>query len=477
MRVDQQQTTADPHPIEAPERPEPGAKKLNFASPAGPLPGWSSLRPVLADLGVLAIAVAITGRGSGFGLVVSVSVVLCLRMAGLYQRVLVPTALNDAGRLAVSAAAGSLAAASTTSTTSSQAFAFTMVAVPALLAGRSAAYASERRTVTRRPEAAVVVGTGAAGQELVTRLLEHPEYGFSPVGFLDSKPSPLDPNLSVSVLGTLSALSDVVARFAVRRVFLDANSVTEHELVDVLDLVADLQLEISVLPVLVPRLSTSLVVEEVAGSTVLSYRPSRHQGITWGIKRMLDVVGSLAMLMASAPIWLVTAAAIKLDSPGPVLFKQVRVGRHGRPFMIYKFRSMETDAEAQKTLYLDLNAAEGPYFKLERDPRVTRVGRIIRRYSIDEIPQLVNVLCGDMSLVGPRPALECEVAEYPDWFRRRLAVRPGLSGLWQVSGRFLVPFAEATRLDVSYVDNWSLGLDLQILARTPAVVLSGRGAR
>ena len=193
-------------------------------------------------------------------------------------------------------------------------------------------------------------------------------------------------------------------------------------------------------------------------------------------KRTIDIVGALALLLVTAPLWIVAAIAIKLDSPGRVFFKQTRVGHGGRPFTICKFRTMQNDADAQKVLYLDLNEADGPYFKLQSDPRVTRVGRILRRFSIDELPQVLNVLLGTMSLVGPRPALPSEVCDYPHWVRRRLAVRPGLTGLWQVSGRFLLSFPQGANLDVAYVDEWSLALDLRILARTPRVVLSGHGA-
>ena len=153
------------------------------------------------------------------------------------------------------------------------------------------------------------------------------------------------------------------------------------------------------------------------------------------------------------------------------------MGRHGRSFRVFKFRSMVRGAE---TMLIDLtahNEAEGPFFKVADDPRVTRVGRWLRRTSIDELPQLLNVIKGDMSLVGPRPALPNEAERFPEWFRRRLDVPPGMSGLWQVSGRFLLPFQEAARLDVFYVDHWSLGLDLKIMARTPSAVLLGRGAR
>lgn len=457
---------------------EPAAGRARTGAARRRHPWWSPLVVFLvADVTALLAAAAATGSSLAFTTGVVVGTVLGIRRADLYRREVLPTALTQIGTLAITVAAGSLVAAAIAGTSSTEAVWYAAAAAPALVLCRSVAYAHERRMSGRDPERAIVVGTGPDGQQLVSRLLDHPEFGIVPVGFVDDIPVSIDPDLPVGVLGEISDLVRFIDAHRVTRVFLDAGSVSERELVEVLDCATQRGVEISVLPTLSQHLSAAIAVEGLAGTTVLSYRPSAKRGISWGLKRLVDVLGAVLMLVVSAPVWLVTAIAIKLDSPGPVLFRQERVGRHGRPFTLYKFRSMEADADARKTLYIDLNAASGPYFKIERDPRVTRVGRWIRRFSIDEIPQVLNVLRGEMSLVGPRPALASEVTEYPDWFRRRLTVRPGLSGLWQVSGRFLVPFSEATRLDVHYVDHWSLGLDLQILARTPGVVLSGRGAR
>jgi len=170
------------------------------------------------------------------------------------------------------------------------------------------------------------------------------------------------------------------------------------------------------------------------------------------------------------------AVAVRLDSAGPVLFRQLRVGRYGREFQIYKFRTMHVDAERRLAELRHLNEQDGVLFKIRDDPRVTRVGRHLRRLSLDELPQLFNVLGGTMSLVGPRPPLQREVAAYPADARRRLAVRPGMTGLWQVSGRSDLPWEEAVRLDLHYVENWSLTLDLVILLRTLTAVWRGAGA-
>lgn len=195
------------------------------------------------------------------------------------------------------------------------------------------------------------------------------------------------------------------------------------------------------------------------------------------VKRAIDIIGAACGLLALSPVLLLAAAAIKLESRGPVLFSQQRVGRHGRPFGILKLRSMVVDAEQLKAALEKHNEhKEGPVFKMTNDPRITRVGRFIRRTSLDELPQLWNVLTGEMSLVGPRPPIPAEVTKYDAWQRRRLSVTPGLTGLWQVSGRNNIGFDQWMRMDLQYIDNWSLGLDLSLIGKTIPVVFTGRGA-
>ncbi|MCX5800442.1 MAG: sugar transferase [Candidatus Eisenbacteria bacterium] len=193
-------------------------------------------------------------------------------------------------------------------------------------------------------------------------------------------------------------------------------------------------------------------------------------------KRVLDLVLSLIGMILGIPLACLIALAIKLDSPGPVLFKQVRVGQGGTLFVFYKFRSMFVGAEGIKKEFLHLNEMDGPVFKLFDDPRITRVGRFLRKSSLDELPQLINVLRGDMSLVGPRPPVPEEVRLYEPWQMRRLAVKPGMTCLWQVSGRSIIGFDEWMRLDTQYIRNRSFLLDLRILLRTIPAVLSGTGA-
>jgi exopolysaccharide biosynthesis polyprenyl glycosylphosphotransferase len=203
--------------------------------------------------------------------------------------------------------------------------------------------------------------------------------------------------------------------------------------------------------------------------------PRLHGGVRI-VKELFDRVGALLLLVLSGPLLLCLALCVRLTSRGPVLFRQVRVGRDGREFRIFKFRSMYVDAEARLTELKHLNEHDGVLFKMRDDPRVTPVGRWLRRFSLDELPQLLNVLSGRMSLVGPRPPLPAEVAVYADDARRRLAVKPGMTGLWQVSGRSDLSWEEAVRLDLRYVENWSLSLDLVILLRTMTAVVRSSGA-
>lgn len=217
--------------------------------------------------------------------------------------------------------------------------------------------------------------------------------------------------------------------------------------------------------------------ERHSSTDLLTFSTLPSAPIALATKRILDIAGAVLLLLLSAPIMLLAAAAIRLTDGGPVLFSQERVGRFGRRFTMLKFRSMILDAEKGRADIAHLNEMDGPVFKATRDPRITRVGRWLRRLSIDELPQLVNVLRGEMSLVGPRPPLPDEVTSYQRWQRRRLSVRPGLTCIWQVSGRNQLDFDTWIRLDLEYIDNWSLLLDIKLLLQTVPAVLTGYGAR
>ena len=217
-------------------------------------------------------------------------------------------------------------------------------------------------------------------------------------------------------------------------------------------------------------------IRPVAGLPLLHVDHAELTGGKQVIKAVFDKISAALALVLLAPLFMMIALSIKISDHGPVFFRQVRVGKDSRPFTLWKFRTMVVDAEARKAQLLAHNDGEGTLFKMRRDPRVTRAGAWLRRWSLDELPQLFNVLIGNMSLVGPRPALPGEVAEYQDHMRRRLAVKPGITGLWQVSGRSDLQWDEAERLDLRYVENWSLALDLQILWKTMSAVTNGSGA-
>ena len=234
--------------------------------------------------------------------------------------------------------------------------------------------------------------------------------------------------------------------------------------------------DLCVAPALLDVAGPRTTIRPVAGLPLLQVDHPELAGGKQAIKAIFDkTIAGLALILL-APLFAVIAVAIRLDDRGPVFFRQTRVGLDGRTFKLCKFRTMVVDAEQRLAELEALNEGAGVLFKMRQDPRVTKVGAWLRRWSLDELPQLLNVLNGDMSLVGPRPALPREVARYGDHMRRRLVVKPGITGLWQVSGRSGLPWEEAFRLDLRYVDNWSLALDLQILWKTWSAVIRGSGA-
>ncbi|MDL4772350.1 MULTISPECIES: sugar transferase [Thermomonosporaceae] len=234
--------------------------------------------------------------------------------------------------------------------------------------------------------------------------------------------------------------------------------------------------ELVVAPALMDVTGPRISIRPVSGLPLLHVEHPELDGGRKVVKSLFDRTGALAGLVLLSPLLLLVAFLIKVTTSGPVLFRQVRVGRGGRHFTVLKFRTMVTDAEDRKVELRQHNDNDGVLFKIKEDPRITRVGRRLRRYSLDELPQLINVVRGDMSLVGPRPPLPEEVAQYGGDVYRRLVVRPGLTGLWQVSGRSDLTWEESVRLDLRYVDNWSLALDLQIMWKTWSAVVRGSGA-
>jgi exopolysaccharide biosynthesis polyprenyl glycosylphosphotransferase len=285
-----------------------------------------------------------------------------------------------------------------------------------------------------------------------------------------------DQMLGVPVLGDLDAVAQV-ARDGRHRVVAVCptpgwTSRRLHQLAwNLEDVAAELVVDPGLMEVAGPRLH----VDPVDGFPLLRLTRPTFTGIPWVVKHVVDRCGSVLLLLLVAPLLLALAVCVKCDG-GPVFFRQTRVGRHGREFSMLKFRSMVVDAEKKLAELVAANDGAGPLFKMKSDPRITRVGAFLRKYSLDELPQLFNVLAGTMSLVGPRPPLPAEVATYGREAQRRLLVKPGLTGLWQISGRSDLSWEQSVRLDLRYVENWNLALDALILWKTVGAVVNGRGA-
>ncbi len=282
----------------------------------------------------------------------------------------------------------------------------------------------------------------------------------------------------IPVLGTARSLKsalDIVEADVV--IVSDTEHLGHHGLRDLTWELEEAGVEMLLSPNLLAVTGSRIHMREVGGLPFVHVQEPRYAEAGNWPKLVFDRVGAALVLLLASPVFLVTAIGVKLSSPGPVFYRQERIGRDGEPFPMIKFRSMRLNADAELTRLLDeQGTSDSPLFKVENDPRITRIGHVIRRYSIDELPQLLNVLKGEMSLVGPRPQREAEVALYEDSHWRRLRVRPGMTGLWQVSGRSNLTWDEAIQLDMYYVENWSLMGDLQILTRTVRAVLAKEGA-
>jgi exopolysaccharide biosynthesis polyprenyl glycosylphosphotransferase len=338
---------------------------------------------------------------------------------------------------------------------------------------RAAARALRRRGYNARRYA--VAGSGPLAREIVRTMAAHPEWGFEFAGYVVDGPAP-DALDRSKILGRLDALEHLLKAavldeviFVVPRDRLPA--IEDHVLAcEERGVSARICMDL-----FATRIATRAA-EDLDGIPLLSLSTVPGDALALAAKRALDVALSAAALLVLSPVLLATAIAIRLDSPGPVLFRQRRIGVNGREFLMLKFRSMHRDAEARLASLRAQNEASGPVFKMTHDPRVTRVGRFLRRTSIDELPQFWNVLRGEMSVVGPRPPLPAEADQYQRRHVRRLSVKPGITCTWQVSGRSGIGFDRWMELDLAYIDSWSLWQDVKILARTIPAVLTGRGA-
>lgn len=322
----------------------------------------------------------------------------------------------------------------------------------------------------------VIVGSGPRAREVQERIAARPEWGLSVVGFIEDGGVPLSPSVPAEMIHKSTELPVLLERYAIDEVVVACPRSMLGSIAPIVEICADTGVPITLLSDVFGDYLPPPRVTRFDSLAALTFAPVHHGSFKLLIKRLIDWVGASVLLVALAPVILVAAVLIKLDSRGPVFFRQQRSGLNGRRFDMLKLRTMEADADAAKADLLALNEMDGPVFKLQADPRVTAVGQVLRRWSLDEIPQLWNVWKGDMSLVGPRPPIPDEVSHYEISQRRRLSMRPGLTCIWQVTGRNKIGFDDWVKLDLEYIDTWSLVLDFKLLLKTIPAVLSGRGA-
>jgi exopolysaccharide biosynthesis polyprenyl glycosylphosphotransferase len=320
----------------------------------------------------------------------------------------------------------------------------------------------------------LIVGANHEAERLAATMQTR-ELGFQPIGFVAGSAEQIRLD-DQRVVGPIGRIRELIRETKADCLFVASSAVTPEDVVQIMKARRLEDVEVRLTANLPTVLSSRLAPQTVGGVMTLSVNVLQLTRFQAAAKRACDVLISALGLLVLAPLLLGVALAVRLSSPGPVIFRQERVGLRGRPFTLLKFRTMVVGADLMLDNLREQNEADGPLFKLRQDPRVTRVGRLLRRYSIDELPQLVNVLKGEMSLVGPRPPLAEEVAVYEDWQLDRLEVRPGITGLWQVSGRSELSFEDYVRLDLFYVENWSIAYDLFILSKTIPLLVSARGA-
>jgi exopolysaccharide biosynthesis polyprenyl glycosylphosphotransferase len=321
----------------------------------------------------------------------------------------------------------------------------------------------------------LIAGTNDEARALARTLGRRPWMGYRVCGFVEVTPCGLDSIDGLHVLGSVADIAQISTDHGVGAVII-AGSVAGGASLQAIDAALAPEVAVRVSPGLANLGAARVVLEPIDGMALFSLRRHRFSRRQRVLKRGLDLVFGSLTLVVVAPVMLVVAVLIKATSPGPILFRQRRVGAQEHVFTMLKFRTMIVGADALRDRVAAANEADGVLFKIRRDPRVTRVGRFLRRTSLDEVPQLFNVLCGEMSLVGPRPALPEETMRYSDSQRGRLRVKPGVTGLWQVNGRHDLSFEDYVRYDLFYVENWSLTMDLYILAKTIPALLGGCGS-
>ncbi|HLJ69656.1 MAG TPA: sugar transferase [Chloroflexota bacterium] len=323
----------------------------------------------------------------------------------------------------------------------------------------------------------LVVGGSDIGKMVMQSMMSRRDLGYQPAGFVYEDGAGQQRDFGrFPALGSVADVPHLLDSGSVDEVVVALPASEHDQVLTILQLCEHHGIGLKLIPDLFEMSLSRVNVDGIAGVPLLDVRESALRPFSRAVKRAMDIVVATLGLLATLPIVLVVGLLIRLESPGPAFVLQERVGLSGKRFRCVKLRSMAVDAESMRPSLAKLNEMDGPVFKIRADPRRTKVGRRIRRWSVDELPNFWNVLRGDMSIVGPRPALPQEVDAYDDWHRRRLEVKPGMTGVWQVSGRSDLPFDEMLLMDIYYVDNWSISLDIRIMLRTVLAVLGRKGA-
>lgn len=323
----------------------------------------------------------------------------------------------------------------------------------------------------------LVVGASQRARSVARKIRLHPEWGLNLFGFLSQSREEVGQQLEgATVSGGLEDLQEIISSNPIDEVHIALPLLDLDTITRILETCEEQGIRTRVMLDLYSPALSKVHLEDFLGTPMLTFTASPTESWELFIKEAIDRVAAMILVILLLPVLLLIAILIRIDSPGPVLFRQERVGLYKRRFRLYKFRTMVENAEALKDGLLRRNEVSGPAFKIRNDPRCTRVGRFLRRSSLDELPQLINVLRGEMSFIGPRPPIPAEADQYQPWQYRRLSMKPGISGLWQVSGRSELGFDKLMELDLQYIDNWSLKLDFKIFLKTFPAILLGRGA-
>ena len=458
--------------------------------------GWLVRRLLLAgdvlglSLGFLSAAGASEAKwpGTWIGFAIFVASlpawVVGAKLLGLYDKDEAEadhTTLDDLGRvflLVTTGAFGFAVAASYTTADMKQVLLFWVLGMVGVAGGRALARVTSRRTLTYLQNA-VIVGAGDIGQLIGRKVLQHPEYGINLVGFVDAEPKERQSALGhLTILGTPEELPEIVRLLGIDRVIIAFSRDDPRQTLEIVRPLRQFKVQVDIVPRLFGIVGPNAEVHSLEAMPMLGLPPAKLGRSSMLLKRVMDIVGAAVLLVFTAPLFAGFAWRIKRDSPGPIFFRQRRLGLNQREFTVLKFRTMHVNAGdgphrdyIKSSMAGNGEQASNGLFKLERTEDMTRFGAWLRRTSLDELPQLINVLRGDMSLVGPRPCLPYEVEHFAPHHFERFLVPAGLTGLWQVRARAHSDFGEALDIDVLYARSWSLGLDLQLLLRTPLQLL------